>query len=43
MLGFISLGETYGYELTQKLRELSFTDLVEGTFASEYYKVIGKI
>jgi DNA-binding PadR family transcriptional regulator len=27
----ISRGETYGYEITQKLRDLGFTDIVEGT------------
>jgi PadR family transcriptional regulator, regulatory protein PadR len=27
----ISLGETYGYEITQQLKELGFTDVVEDT------------
>jgi PadR family transcriptional regulator, regulatory protein PadR len=27
----ISLGETYGYEITLPLKELGFTDVVEGT------------
>lgn len=31
VLEFISRGETYGYEITQQLRELGFTDVVEGT------------
>ncbi|GAB2025748.1 PadR family transcriptional regulator [Lactovum odontotermitis] len=31
VLEIISRGETYGYEITQKLRELGFTDIVEGT------------
>ncbi|WP_142826405.1 PadR family transcriptional regulator [Planococcus soli] len=31
VLEIISRGETYGYEITQKLRELGFTDVVEGT------------
>ncbi|SES02890.1 transcriptional regulator, PadR family [Gracilibacillus ureilyticus] len=31
MLEIISRGETYGYEITQQLRELGFTDVVEGT------------
>ena len=31
VLEIISHGETYGYEITQKLRELGFTDVVEGT------------
>ena len=31
VLEIISRGETYGYEITQRLRELGFTDVVEGT------------
>ncbi|AXI08301.1 PadR family transcriptional regulator [Oceanobacillus sp. 143] len=31
VLEIISRGETYGYEITQRLRELGFTELVEGT------------
>lgn len=31
VLEMISRGETYGYEITQQLRELGFTDVVEGT------------
>lgn len=31
VLEIISQGETYGYEITQKLRDLGFTDIVEGT------------
>ncbi|WP_407272512.1 PadR family transcriptional regulator [Radiobacillus sp. PE A8.2] len=31
VLEIISRGETYGYEITQSLRELGFTDVVEGT------------
>ncbi len=31
VLEIISRGETYGYEITQKLRELGFSDVVEGT------------
>lgn len=31
VLEIISRGETYGYEITQKLRELGFTNVVEGT------------
>ncbi|WP_044476997.1 PadR family transcriptional regulator [Oceanobacillus massiliensis] len=31
VLEIISRGETYGYEITQHLRELGFTDVVEGT------------
>ncbi|MBM7578141.1 PadR family transcriptional regulator [Jeotgalibacillus terrae] len=31
VLEIISHGETYGYEITQKLRELGFHDVVEGT------------
>jgi PadR family transcriptional regulator, regulatory protein PadR len=31
VLEIISRGETYGYEVTQKLRELGFHDVVEGT------------
>ncbi|HET7578118.1 MAG TPA: PadR family transcriptional regulator [Bacillales bacterium] len=31
VLEIISHGETYGYEITQKLRELGFTDVVAGT------------
>ncbi len=31
VLEIISRGETYGYEITQKLRELGFNDVVEGT------------
>lgn len=31
VLEFISHGETYGYEITQQLREFGFTDVVEGT------------
>lgn len=31
VLEIISSGETYGYEITQRLRELGFTDVVEGT------------
>ncbi|NMD72646.1 PadR family transcriptional regulator [Bacillus sp. DNRA2] len=31
VLEIISRGETYGYEITQKLRDLGFTDVVEGT------------
>ncbi|RST76147.1 PadR family transcriptional regulator [Siminovitchia acidinfaciens] len=31
VLEIISCGETYGYEITQQLRELGFTEVVEGT------------
>ncbi|WP_026690487.1 PadR family transcriptional regulator [Alteribacter aurantiacus] len=31
VLEIISRGKTYGYEITQQLRELGFTDVVEGT------------
>ena len=31
VLEIISRGETYGYEITQHLRNLGFTDVVEGT------------
>ena len=31
VLEIISRGETYGYEITQQLRDLGFTDVVEGT------------
>ena len=31
VLEIIGQGETYGYEITQKLRELGFEDVVEGT------------
>ncbi|RFU62219.1 PadR family transcriptional regulator [Bacillus sp. V59.32b] len=31
VLEIISRGETYGYEITQHLRELGFIDVVEGT------------
>ncbi|MFP1647499.1 PadR family transcriptional regulator [Enterococcus mundtii] len=31
ILEIISRGETYGYEITQTLRELGFTEIVEGT------------
>jgi PadR family transcriptional regulator, regulatory protein PadR len=31
ILEIISRGETYGYEITQRLRELGFTEIVEGT------------
>ena len=31
VLEIISRGETYGYEITQTLRDLGFTDIVEGT------------
>ena len=31
VLEIISHGETYGYEITQQLRELGFSDVVEGT------------
>lgn len=31
VLEIIDRGETYGYEITQQLRELGFTDVVEGT------------
>jgi PadR family transcriptional regulator, regulatory protein PadR len=31
VLEIISRGETYGYEITQQLRQLGFTDVVEGT------------
>ncbi len=31
VLEIISRGETYGYEITQQLREIGFTDVVEGT------------
>ncbi|WP_047980231.1 PadR family transcriptional regulator [Ornithinibacillus contaminans] len=31
VLEIISRGQTYGYEITQHLRELGFTDVVEGT------------
>lgn len=31
VLEIISRGETYGYEITQQLRELGFNDVVEGT------------
>ncbi|SDO16995.1 PadR family transcriptional regulator [Alkalicoccus daliensis] len=31
VLEIISHGETYGYEITQQLRELGFEDVVEGT------------
>lgn len=31
VLEIISQGETYGYEITRKLNELGFTEVVEGT------------
>lgn len=31
VLEIISRGETYGYEITHNLRQLGFTDVVEGT------------
>ncbi|WP_409296815.1 PadR family transcriptional regulator [Peribacillus sp. SCS-26] len=31
VLEIISRGETYGYDITQQLRKLGFTDVVEGT------------
>ena len=31
VLEIISRGEIYGYEIAQRLRELGFTDIVEGT------------
>lgn len=31
VLEIISQGETYGYEITNKLNDLGFTDVVEGT------------
>ncbi|AWE07713.1 PadR family transcriptional regulator [Lysinibacillus sp. 2017] len=31
VLEIIGRGETYGYEITQNLRQLGFTDVVEGT------------
>ena len=31
ILEIISRGETYGYEITQTLQKLGFTDIVEGT------------
>ncbi|MFD1172343.1 PadR family transcriptional regulator [Oceanobacillus picturae] len=31
VLEIISRGETYGYEITQHLRDLGFNDVVEGT------------
>lgn len=31
VLEIISRGETYGYEITQRLRDLGFTEIVEGT------------
>ncbi|NEY20801.1 PadR family transcriptional regulator [Bacillus ginsengihumi] len=31
VLEIISRGETYGYEITQQLRKLGFTEVVEGT------------
>lgn len=31
VLEIIDRHETYGYEITQRLRELGFTDIVEGT------------
>ncbi|PCS00646.1 PadR family transcriptional regulator [Lactococcus fujiensis] len=31
VLEIIGQGETYGYEITQKLRDLGFEDVVEGT------------
>jgi len=31
VLEIISRGETYGYEITKRLRDLGFTDVVEGT------------
>ncbi|MFA5134260.1 MAG: PadR family transcriptional regulator [Patescibacteria group bacterium] len=31
VLEIISRGETYGYEIASSLRELGFTDVVEGT------------
>lgn len=31
VLEIISCGETYGYEITQQLRALGFSDIVEGT------------
>ncbi len=31
VLEIISRGETYGYEITRRLNELGFTDVVEGT------------
>jgi DNA-binding PadR family transcriptional regulator len=31
VLEIISRGETYGYEITRRLNDLGFTDVVEGT------------
>jgi DNA-binding PadR family transcriptional regulator len=31
VLEIIGRGETYGYEIAQRLRDLGFTDVVEGT------------
>lgn len=31
VLEIISRGETYGYEITRKLNEIGFSDVVEGT------------
>lgn len=31
VLEIISRGKTYGYEITEQLRKLGFTDVVEGT------------
>ena len=31
VLQIISQGETYGYAITQQLKELGFTDVAEGT------------
>lgn len=31
VLEIIGQGQTYGYEITKKLNELGFTDIVEGT------------
>jgi len=31
VLEIISRGETYGYEITRRLHDLGFTDVVEGT------------
>jgi len=31
VLEIVSLGETYGYEITRRLNALGFTDVVEGT------------
>jgi len=31
VLEIISRGETYGYEITQRLNKIGFTDVIEGT------------